>query len=32
MQPDGTYKRRKRGRGKSFSAQRDLLKLLAAKA
>ena len=32
MQPDGTFKRRKRGRAKSVSAQRDLLKLLAAKA
>ena len=29
MQPDGTFKRRKRGRAKSVCAQRDLLRLLA---
>ncbi|HET7730454.1 MAG TPA: polyphosphate kinase 1 [Usitatibacter sp.] len=29
MQPDGTFKRRKRGRAKANCAQRDLLKLLA---
>jgi polyphosphate kinase len=29
MQPDGSFKRRKRGRGKAFSAQQSLLKALA---
>jgi polyphosphate kinase len=29
MQSDGSFKRRKRGRGKAFSAQQYLLKALA---